>query len=81
MLILVYLPKIFSSVADLFHFDPLHLLSAGTVLILEPSAVSGVSQVCSCVYLTQDHYNEKCAKIIWSAVSRRQAYSFNKAGS
>ena len=49
LMLIVYLPKIFSSVAGLFHLDPLHLLSAGTVLTKSP--VSGVSQVCSCVYL------------------------------
>ena len=62
LMLIVYLPKIFSSVAGLFPLDPLNLLSAGTVLTwLSP--VSGVSQVCSCVYLSRDHYNEKHAKI------------------
>ena len=62
LMLIVYLPKIFSSVAGLFPLDPLNLLSAGTVLTwLSP--VSGVSQVCSCVYLSRDHYNEKHAKM------------------
>ena len=57
-MLIVYLPKIFSSVAGLFRLDPLHLLSAGTVLTLEPS-VRCVPGVLVCV----PHYNEKHAKI------------------
>ena len=57
-MLIVYLPKIFSSVAGLFRLDPLHLLSAGTVLTLEPS-VRCVSGVLVCV----PHYNENNAKI------------------
>ena len=48
VMLIVYLPKIFSSVAGLFRLDPLHLLSAGTVLTLEPS-VRCVSGVLVCV--------------------------------
>ena len=48
LMLIVYLPKIFSSVAGLFRLDPLHLLSAGTVLTLEPS-VRCVSGVLVCV--------------------------------
>ena len=58
LVLIVYLPKIFSSVAVLFCLDPLLLLSAGTVLTLEPS-VRCVSGVLVCV----PHYNEKHAKI------------------
>ena len=48
LMLIVYLPKIFSSVAGLFHLDPLLLLSAGTVLTSEPS-VSCFSGVLVCV--------------------------------
>ena len=48
LMLIVYLPKIFSSEAGLFRLDPLLLLSAGTVLSSEHS-VRCVSGVLVCV--------------------------------
>ena len=59
LMLIVYLPKIFSSIPGLFRLDPLHLLSAGTVLTLE-SSVRCVSGVLVCV----PHYNESMQKYI-----------------